>query len=603
MYELNSNYYEKYKIINKRETIFKKQNALILEIKSELSECNCPECGEICKEYNVTYYRDIEDVPYNFMSIWLHIHVHKFKCNNPNCSKKYFDEVLPFARKHKVKTDNYIRFILSLSIFMSSTATSLILSLLGSTVSADAIDLIIHNIEIKDDKNIEEIGVDDVSNRKGQTYLTAIYDLKDHHLIALLDGRNAEEFEKWLKDHPKIKTIARDRASAYAVAINKVLPKCTQVADRFHLFKNLAEYLKDIFYKQVPDKIFIKDDQIIDKEVKKIPSEIANIDFKKIEEMKYDNTKPLDENGNIIEFDNRKRDFDSKQYVEQGERRLQKKIMIKKLRERLKNSTCHDTKVIAKEFNISTPSLRKYEKMTENEVENIDKIRIYKKSKSLMDDSSNMIYKMLKDAIPQEYIFAYVKQKGCKASDRYILDYINLIAKNNNFPYKERRNYIKLEYPKDVTIITRYELLKYLLTLDDSKKKNKDIENNIEIIVKKYPIVNDVQMIFKDFHDTIFSNDEEMINMFIEVYKNKINTFCNGLEKDIAAIKNAISSEISSGFVEGNNNKFKLIKRILYGKSKLVNLFKKCYLNFAVTLDDFDISLLIEDILNTKKKS
>ena len=602
MYAVNSNYYEKYKIISKRETVFKKQNTLILEIESELTKCKCPKCGEISNEYSVTYYRDIEDVPYNFMSIWLHIYVHKFKCNNPNCPKKYFDEVLPFARKHKVKTDNYIRFILSLSIFMSSTATSLILSLLGSTVSADAIDLIVHNIEIKDDKDIDGIGVDDVSHRKGQTYLTAIYDLKDHHLIALLDGRDAEEFEKWLKEHPKVKTIARDRASAYATAINKVLPECTQIADRFHLFKNLIEYLKEIFYKEVPEKIFIKDGQILDKGVKKVPSEIANIDLKKLEEMDYDNSLPTDENGNIIEFDNRRRDFDSKQYVEQAERRVQKKIMIKELRERLKNSTCHETKEIAKEFNISIFSLRKYKKMTEDEVENIDKIKVYKKSSSMMDDSSNIIYKMLKDNIPQEYIFAYVKQKGCQASDRYLLDYINLVAKNNNFPYKEKRNYIKLAYPKDVTVITRYELLKYLLTLDDSKRKNKDIENNIKIIVKKYPIVKDVQMIFKDFHDTIFSNDEEMLDMFIEVYKNKINAFCNGLEKDIAAIKNAISSEISSGFVEGNNNKFKLIKRILYGKSNLVNLFKKCYLSFAVTLDDFDISLLIEDVLNPHKK-
>ena len=370
-----------------------------------------------------------------------------------------------------------------------------------------------------------------------------------------------------------------------------------QVADRFHLFKNLVEYLKNLFYEQVPEKIFIKDRQILDKTVKKVPSEISNINFKKLDEMEYDNSPPLDENGNIIEFDNRKRDFDSKQYLEQAERRLQKKLMIKRLRERLKKSTCHETKEIAKEFNISTNSLKKYEKMTEEEVENIDKIRVYKKSKSLMDDNSNRIYKMLKDDIPQEYIFVYVKQKGCKASDRYILDYINLVAKNNHFSYKERKNYIKLEYPKDVTVITRYELLKYLLTLDNNKMKNKDIENNMEIIVKKYPIVKDVQMIFKDFHDTMFSNDEEMLDIFIEVYKNKIKTFCNGLEKDIAAIKNAISSKISSGFVEGNNNKFKLIKRILYGKLKLCNLFKKSYLSFLATLDEFNISELVNNIL------
>ena len=53
--------------------------------------------------------------------------------------------------------------------------------------------------------------------------------------------------------------------------------------------------------------------------------------------------------------------------------------------------------------------------MTEEEVERIDKINEYKKSKSKMDDYSNMIYKMLKDGVSQEYIFAYVKLKGCEA--------------------------------------------------------------------------------------------------------------------------------------------------------------------------------------------
>ena len=49
---------------------------------------------------------------------------------------------------------------------------------------------------------------------------------------------------------------------------------------------------------------------------------------------------------------------------------------------------------------------------------------------------------------------------------------------------------------------------------------------------------------------------------------------------NIAPVKNAISLDVSSGFVEGNNNKFKLLKRIVYGRSGLVNLAKKCFLAF-----------------------
>lgn len=130
--------------------------------------------------------------------------------------------------------------------------------------------------------------------------------MNDHHLITLLDGRDATSFENWLKKHPKVKTIARDRASAYAVAINKVLPECIQVVDRFHLFQNLIEQLKEVFYSQLPEKIFIKDGKILEEPVKKVAKELRNIDMNQLNSFHYDNTIPIDENGNEIKFENEK---------------------------------------------------------------------------------------------------------------------------------------------------------------------------------------------------------------------------------------------------------------------------------------------------------
>ena len=116
----------------------------------------------------------------------------------------------------------------------------------------------------------------------------------------------------------------------------------------------------------------------------------------------------------------------------------------------------------------------------------------------------------------------------------------------------------------------------------------------MEIIEEKYPIVKEIKDIFQEYHSIIMGNDENKIEEFVSKYENsKISSLCNGLKKDIAAVKNAISSTINSGFVEGNNNKFKLIKRIVYGKMKLVNLFRKCYLAFLVTINDFSIYDLI----------
>ena len=604
MYEVNSYYQEGYKIVGKRETIFKKHNVLVLDIESEIKECKCPECGHICRTSNIgTYWRDVEDVPYNFQSIWLHIHAHKFECTNKKCHKKYFDEALPFARKSKVKTNNFIQFILTLSIFLSSTSTSLILSLLGSSVSADVVDSIINKIEVKDNVNIEEIGVDDVAIRKGKTYATAIYDLKDHHLMALLDGRDAEEFKEWLKKHPKIKTVARDRASAYAEAINEVLPDCIQIADRFHLFDNLVKYLKDIFYSEVPEKIFIKDDQIVDsKSIEKIPVRFdtkLNVQENKLNELDYDNSQPVDIFGNEIIFDNKRHNINSKQYKEHDKKRREKYEMVVELRKRLKECNNEDEKQIALEFGISKNLLRKYKNMTDEEVEKILVRKEYKKRKTVMDDYINIIYKMIIDNVPPEYIVAYLVKKGYTGALHNIKAYIIDIVRNNNLSYNySKLVFVEYKYPEDVTIITRYELLKYLLTLDVKKNKNSIIEKNINIILEKYPIAKEVQAIFKDFHDVMFSANPDNLDTFIESYKEVIPSFCNGIKKDIAPVKNAISYEINSGFVEGNNNKFKLIKRIIYGKSSLCKLLKRSYISFLSTLDDFDISIIVEDVLN-----
>jgi transposase len=38
---------------------------------------------------------------------------------------------------------------------------------------------------------------------------------------------------------------------------------------------------------------------------------------------------------------------------------------------------------------------------------------------------------------------------------------------------------------------------------------------------------------------------------------------------DIAAVANAVELPYSNGFIEGNNNRLKMIKRIMYGRAKM----------------------------------
>jgi hypothetical protein len=84
-------------------------------------------------------------------------------------------------------------------------------------------------------------GVDDWAWRKGANYGTIIVDLERRRVVDLLADRSAETTACWLKDHPEVEVVSRDRAGLYAEAARQGAPHARQVADRFHLLQNFRE--------------------------------------------------------------------------------------------------------------------------------------------------------------------------------------------------------------------------------------------------------------------------------------------------------------------------------------------------------------------------
>lgn len=93
----------------------------------------------------------------------------------------------------------------------------------------------------------KHLGVDDFAFRRGRQYGTILVDLEQHRPIALLVDRKAETLAQWLRQHPGIEVLSRDRSKLYRSVMNEGAPSAVQVADRFYLVQNLTETLEKVF--------------------------------------------------------------------------------------------------------------------------------------------------------------------------------------------------------------------------------------------------------------------------------------------------------------------------------------------------------------------
>jgi len=197
--------------------------------------------------------------------------------------------------------------------------------------------------------------------------------------------------------------------------------------------------------------------------------------------------------------------------------------------------------------------------------------------KLALDKYSNVIYKMLRDGFNISDVSKYIRLSDESLDKKEAVIYIKRISERyfNRVPVNKKtlRGRIKKQADK----ITRSEILKYLTTIH--KKKSKKVRRHWPLLKKEYPVLQALEKPYRYFHNCLNEKSATQIDKYIAENKDskipEIKTFAKGIAKDLTAIKEGIITGITSGPVEGGNNKIKLIKRLGYGRMKFPRLKQK----------------------------
>ncbi len=207
----------------------------------------CPLCQHRTRRVHSHYQRTLADLPCADYSIVLQVQVRRFFCTNKRCARRIFAERLPLLTKtHAQRTNRLTQIQTHLEQAVGSRPGARLAGRLGMPVSATTLLRLERTAPLPQHPTPRVLGVDDWAFKKGHRYGTILYDLERHQVVDLLPDRTTETLSTWLKGHPGVEVVSRDRAEAYAEGVRQGAPDAQQVTDRWHLVKNLGKALESL---------------------------------------------------------------------------------------------------------------------------------------------------------------------------------------------------------------------------------------------------------------------------------------------------------------------------------------------------------------------
>lgn len=519
--------------------------AITVVVTTTSPEVECPLCHRRSARPHSRYVRQVADLPWMGCAVHLELHVRRFFCPNQECARRIFSErlptvVAPYARRTMRLTDVFTL----IGFALGGEAGKRLVAGMGLASSPDTLLRLIHSAQEPSPATPRVLGVDDFSFRRRISFGTILIDLEKRVPVDLLPDREAETLANWLRAHPGVEIISRDRGGDYAKGAKLGAPQAKQTADRWHLLKNLGEALEGFF---LPKKTLLK-------EAMQNPEQAA--------------PEPHAPDPWHKGMSKRQEEVSLQRHQERVERYHHiHDLVAKKV----------DPANIARQVGVSRQSVYSYLHMTEPPERRSPR----RTRKQLIEPYKAYLITRWNDGCRSaQQMYREIKDQGYSGSDNGVCRFIAQFRKTKG----KARSFKQVE-PQPETLVqaepkrppTALQVARWTTFKEDQRLDWHNVY--LTRLCEADPQIAQTCELIKSFTTMLRERGGERLDEWLTQVEQQgvaeLQSFAQGLQKDYDAVKAGLTLEWSQGQVEGQVHRLKLLKRQMYGRGSFQVLRKR----------------------------